>query len=235
MANSRSNPTGGMENAPSEKKKCISLSVIRRLPRYYRFLDNLREGGIDRISSRELARRTGLTASQIRQDLNCFGGFGQQGYGYDVDKLYNEIGRILGANKSYDAILIGCGNLGRAVAIHLLSQTSAAFRLRAAFDRNPMLIGANIYGLQVFDPEELGEYCAEYKPKAAFLCLPTENAKGVVNILYAGGVRYFWNFTHYDITLEYPDTTVENVHLTDSLLTLCYHITEAENKGQSGT
>ncbi|MBE6754590.1 MAG: redox-sensing transcriptional repressor Rex [Ruminococcaceae bacterium] len=235
MSNSRSNPVEGSETAKTAKKRTVSLSVVRRMPRYYRYLNNLLEGDITRISSRELARRTGLTASQIRQDLNCFGGFGQQGYGYDVDKLYHEIGNIIGVEKSYDAILIGCGNLGRAVAIHLLSQPSAAFRLRAAFDRNPMLIGANIYGLQVFDPEELAEYCAEYAPKAAFLCLPTENAKSVVDVLYASGVRYYWNFTHYDISLEHPDTTVENVHLTDSLLTLCYHITVEENQGSDNT
>ena len=213
---------------PSSKKDNISMSVIRRLPRYYRYLSDLLAAGITRISSRELARRTGLTASQIRQDLNCFGGFGQQGYGYDVEKLYIEIGNILGTDKSYEAILIGCGNLGRAVAIHLLSASHRSFRLTAAFDRNPMLIGANIHGLPVFDPEELSDYCSEHTPKAAFLCLPTDSAKGIVDILYAKGVRYFWNFSHYDIALEHPDAIVENVHLTDSLLTLCYRITDAD-------
>lgn len=208
------------------KYEKISMSVIRRMPRYYRYLSDLLQSGVLRISSRELAKRMGLTASQIRQDLNCFGGFGQQGYGYDVEKLYNEIGHILGLDSRYDAILIGFGNLGRAVAIHLLN-VSNAFRLTAAFDKNPMLIGANIQGLPVYDPDSLADYCVEHKPTAAFLCIPTESAEAIVQTLYSCGIRSFWNFSHYDIALRYSDAIVENVHLTDSLLTLCYRITDS--------
>ena len=209
------------------KRDNISMSVIRRVPRYYRYLSNLLAADVHRISSRELARRTGLTASQIRQDLNCFGGFGQQGYGYDVDRLYSEIGRIIGVDRAYDAILIGCGNLGRAVAIHLMSGGAAAFRLTAAFDRNPMLVGANIHGLPVLDSESMGDYCTEHKPAAAFLCVPDDGAEAAVQMLYQRGVRCFWNFSHYDIALKYPDAIVENVHITDSLLTLNYRMTAA--------
>jgi len=213
------------------KRSNISMSVIRRVPRYYRYLSDLLDGGITRISSRELARRMGLTASQIRQDLNCFGGFGQQGYGYDVQKLYEELGHILGIGNRYDAILVGCGNLGRAVAINLLN-SSDAFRLTAAFDKNPMLIGASIQGLPVLDSDSLSEFCADHKPAAAFLCIPTESAETVVETLYACGVRCFWNFSHFDIVMHYPDAVVENVHLTDSLLTLCYQITDALENAQ---
>ncbi len=213
------------------KRDNISMSVIRRLPKYYRYLEDLLTEDIRRISSRELAKRTGLTASQIRQDLNCFGGFGQQGYGYDVEKLHSEIGRILGVDHAYPAILVGCGNLGRAVAIHLLS-TSTAFTLTAAFDRNPMLVGAGVHGLPILDSENIGDYCSERSPKAAFLCIPTDSAPAVVDLLYSKGVRCFWNFTHYDIALKYPDAVVENVHLTDSLLTLCYCITDDEQSGE---
>lgn len=207
------------------KRDNISMSVIRRVPRYYRYLSDLLAADIHRISSKELARRTGLTASQIRQDLNCFGGFGQQGYGYDVDRLYEELGKIIGVERSYPAILVGCGNLGRAVAIHLMNGTTTAFKLIAAFDRNPMLVGANIHGLPVLDSESMGDYCAEHRPLAAFLCIPDDSAEAAVQILYSKGIRNFWNFSHYDIALKYPDTIVENVHITDSLLTLNYRMT----------
>ena len=206
------------------RRSKISMSVIRRLPRYYRFLSDLLEKGVARISSGELSKLTGLTASQIRQDLNCFGGFGQQGYGYDVERLYNEMGNILGVDNGYTAILVGCGNLGRAVAIHLLGSQSSAFRLTAAFDKNPMLVGASLHGLHVFDSEQLGDYCTEHHPDAAFLCLPSEGTSAVVDLLYSHGVRTFWNFSHFDIAMRYPDAIVENVHLTDSLLTLCYRV-----------
>ena len=219
------------------RRENISMSVIRRMPRYHRYLTDLLASGTYRISSRELARKMGLTASQIRQDLNCFGGFGQQGYGYDVEKLHSEIGKIIGADNNYPAVLIGCGNLGRAVAIHLLNNQTG-FELVAAFDNSPILIGANMRGLPVLHSENLIEYCYENHPIAAFLCLPTEHAEETVQQLYSCGVRYFWNFTHYDITLNYPDAVVENVHLTDSLMTLCYCITdglEAETDESEGS
>ena len=211
-------------------KDNISMSVVRRLPRYYRYLSELVKNGIMRISSRELAERMGLTASQIRQDLNCFGGFGQQGYGYDVPNLYNEIARILGVNSSYTAVLVGCGNLGRAVSSYIHG-TSKAFQLIAAFDTSYEKIGQTISDVPIFDAADIPEYCRENSPTAAILCIPYSAAKDVVETLYDSGVRYFWNFSHYDISMVHDDAVVENVHITDSMLTLCYEITCAENNG----
>ncbi len=207
----------------------ISISVIRRLPRYYRFLGRLKASGINRISSGELAERMGLTASQIRHDLNCFGGFGQQGYGYDIDKLYSEIGKILGLNNSFKAVLIGVGNLGKAVASHI-SFPDRGFILDAVFDNNSKIFGTPIGSTVVRDVKELSEYCKEAKPDCAFLCLPYESAEPVAEILYNAGVRSFWNFSHFDLTLKYDDVIMENVHLTDSLMTLCYRMNENMNK-----
>lgn len=206
------------------KKDNISMSVIRRLPRYYRYLSELIKGGTMRISSRELAGHMGLTASQIRQDLNCFGGFGQQGYGYDVEYLYNEIGRILGVNSSYSAILVGYGNLGSAVTSFMLDRPRA-FRLTAAFDTDPNKIGSQVGGIPVLDSAQLADYCQENSPEIAILCTPTSAAEQVVSTLYNAGVRSFWNFCHYDISMNYADVMVENVHITDSMLTLCYKMT----------
>ena len=212
------------------KKDNISMSVVRRLPRYYRYLSELVRNGTLRISSRELAERMGLTASQIRQDLNCFGGFGQQGYGYDVPNLFNEIAKILGVSSSYPAILVGCGNLGRAVSAYM-SGTSKAFHLVAAFDSSPEKIGKTLsdVSLPIIDTAEMAEFCRENHPKAAILCIPQSAAKNVVETLYDAGIRFFWNFSHYDIAMVYDDAVVENVHITDSMLTLCYEITCIEN------
>ncbi len=206
----------------------ISISVIRRLPRYYRFLGRLIDSGISRISSGELASRMGLTASQIRHDLNCFGGFGQQGYGYDICKLHSEIGKILGLNNSFKAVLIGVGNLGKAVAGHI-SFPDRGFVLDAVFDNNPAIFGMPIGATTVRDVVELPEYCIQAKPDCAFLCLPYESAEPIAEILYNAGVRSFWNFSHFDLTLKYDDVIMENVHLTDSLMTLCYRMNESKN------
>ena len=207
----------------------ISLSVIRRLPRYYRFLGRLKDSGVNRISSGELASRMGLTASQIRHDLNCFGGFGQQGYGYDIDKLHSEIGKILGLNNSYKAVLIGVGNLGKAVASHI-SFPDRGFVLDAVFDNNPEIFGMPIGSTTVRNVAELSDYCSREKPECAFLCLPYESAEPIAEILYNNGVRSFWNFSHFDLTLKYDDVIMENVHLTDSLMTLCYRMSENNSK-----
>ena len=203
----------------------ISISVIRRLPRYYRFLGRLKESGMSRISSGELANRMGLTASQIRHDLNCFGGFGQQGYGYDVNRLHDEIGNILGLSNRYKAVLIGVGNLGKAVASHI-TFSDRGFSLDAIFDKNPAIIGTKISGIEVHGIEKLESYCKTAKPDAAFLCLPYDSVEDVAQTLYDTGVRSFWNFSHFDLTLKYPDIVMENVHLTDSLMTLCYRMSE---------
>lgn len=207
------------------KNDKISMSVIRRLPRYYRFLLELKNNGAMRVSSRELAEKMGSSASQIRQDLNCFGGFGQQGYGYDVPKLFDEISAILGLDHRYNAILLGVGNLGRAVVNHVAFE-SRGFRLVALFDKDPHVIGTNVKNLSVRDIVELGDYCRSNQVDAAFLCLPRESVEPLAKILYEGNVRYFWNFSHFDLTMQYSDVIVENVHLNDSLMTLCYRITE---------
>ena len=202
-------------------KDSISHSVIRRMPRYYRFLGELEQQGVIRISSRELAECMGLTASQIRQDLNCFGGFGQQGYGYNVPELHAEIGKILGVNAGNKAILIGVGNLGKAIAQHI-DFPKRGCELIGIFDTNPALFGQELAGIPVSDMETLPAFCAEHAPVMAVLCIPKAAAHGVATQLVTLGVRAFWNFSHYDLRMELADVVVENVHLGDSLLTLSY-------------
>ncbi|WP_085833226.1 redox-sensing transcriptional repressor Rex [Clostridium merdae] len=209
------------------KRENVSMSVIRRLPRYYRFLTHLKKMGMTRISSKELSEKMGLTASQIRQDLNCFGGFGQQGYGYIVDQLQREIGGILGLSNSYKAILIGAGNLGQALALHM-AFTTQGFQLVGIFDNSPSKIGSEINGLTINDTKLLKEFCEAERPSMAILCIPRENAEKLSEQLYDLGIRNFWNFSHYDISMKYPDTVVENVHLNDSLMTLCYRISDQQ-------
>ncbi len=206
-------------------KPSVSLSVVRRLPRYYRFLGELKKSGCTRISSRELSERMGLTASQIRQDLNCFGGFGQQGYGYNVVSLYEEIAKILGLDHKLDAILIGVGNLGKAVASHM-NFAERGFRLIGLFDSNPSLIGKELSGIKIMDTSELQSFCEERKPTVAILCIPKAAAESLGKRLLDCGIRCFWNFSHYDFTLEYDDVIVENVHLSDSLMTLGSRVNE---------
>ena len=208
------------------KNKKISMSVVRRLPRYYRFLLELKNNGIYRISSQALAEKMGASASQIRQDLNCFGGFGQQGYGYDVPKLFDELSGILGLDIRYSAILLGAGNLGRAILNHV-DYESRGFDMKAVFDKNPEIIGTAINGITVRDADSLADYCRSEKVDAAFLCLPKESAEQASDILYECGVRGFWNFSHYDLTMKYGDVIAENVHLNDSLMTLCCCMTES--------
>lgn len=203
----------------------ISNSVIRRMPRYYRFLGELKSQGVTRISSRELSERMGLTASQIRQDLNCFGGFGQQGYGYNVELLQQEIGSILALDKPKNAILIGVGNLGRAAAQHI-NYESLGFRLIGLFDRKESLVGQMVKNLPIRSTSTLDEFCRENLPNVAILCIPKEDAKPITEQLIKLGVNGFWNFSHYDIALDYPDTIVENMHFGDSLMTLSYRLNE---------
>lgn len=206
------------------RREKISMSVVRRLPRYYRFLSELKQNGIVRISSRELSQRMGFTASQIRQDLNCFGGFGQQGYGYLVDHLQKEIGNILGLSSHYKTILIGAGNLGRAVSTHM-SFSARGFDLIGIFDREKKLVGTDLGGLSVRHIDELEFFCKEHKPVMAVLCIPKESVAQLAETLYNLGIKSFWNFSHYDLTFRFDDVTVENVHMSDSLMTLCYRIT----------
>lgn len=201
----------------------ISNSVIRRLPRYYRFLGELDDQQISKISSRELSERMHLTASQIRQDLNCFGGFGQQGYGYNVSELRKEIGRILGVDKHRKTILIGAGNLGTALAVHINFEKSGC-SLIGIFDSNKKIVGNPLGKLTITDIDDLEKFCRENKPEVAVLCIPKSVTKEIVDRLTELGVRSFWNFSHYDINVEHKNIIVENVHLGDSLLTLSYGV-----------
>ena len=205
--------------------KEVSIQVIRRLPRYYRFLSELENNGVDKISSTKLAAVMSSTASQVRQDLNCFGGFGQQGYGYPVKQLRTEIGRILGLDQPHQAILLGAGNLGRAVATHLNFE-NLGFHLAAIFEKDPKLIDTMLRGLKVQSDDSIEDYIRSNDVDTAFLTLPKESVENIIDRLHALGIRNYWNFSHYDIARRYADTVVENVHLSDSLMTLCYRINE---------
>ena len=201
----------------------ISMAVIRRLPRYYRFLDELLKSGVVRVSSGELSALLGLTASQIRQDLNCFGGFGQQGYGYLVEQLHEEIGKILGLSDIRGAVLIGAGNLGKAIANHIDFE-QRGFRLCAIFDSAEDVIGQSVRNLVVSDMKTLETFCQSNQPSLAILCVPQDAAKSIVDRLHDLGIHAFWNFSHYDITVDDHDSIVENVHLGDSLMTMSYRM-----------
>ena len=205
--------------APGE----ISSSVISRLPRYYRFLCELYSNGNKRISSKELAEIMGLTASQVRQDFNCFGGFGQQGYGYNIEQLIGEFSGILGLNKLKTAILIGAGNLGRAVASQM-SFEDKGFKLIGIFDCDPLYKGIKIRDIPISGDDSIEKFCQDNKPDMAVLCLPADKAPEMVDSLVELGIKSFWNFSHYDIHRKYPELNVANVHLSDSLMTLSFII-----------
>ena len=205
--------------------KYISDSVIRRLPRYYRFLGELKNAGLTRISSRELSERMGLTASQIRQDLNCFGGFGQQGYGYNIELLRTEIAQILGLDRPQNAILIGVGNLGRAIAQHITFE-SRGFHLIGLFDNKEALVGQMVRNLPIRSISTLDEFCRENLPTVAILCVPKNAAESLSDQLVKLGIKGFWNFSHYDLAMKHPNVTVENMHFGDSLMTLSYRLQE---------
>ena len=202
-------------------KEGVSIQVIRRLPRYYRYLSELESQGVEKISSTKLASVMSSTASQIRQALNCFGGFGQQGYGYSVAGLREEIGRILGLDNPHNMILIGAGNLGRAIATHLNFE-QLGFKLTAIFEKNEKLIGTMLRGIKVMPDEAIDAYIKENNVETAILAMPKDAVKNVIDKLYDCGIRSYWNFSHFDIAKQYDDVIVENVHLSDSLMTLCY-------------
>ncbi|MCL2637891.1 MAG: redox-sensing transcriptional repressor Rex [Oscillospiraceae bacterium] len=210
-------------------KNYISNSVIRRLPRYYRFLADLQKEGTTKISSGELSRRMKLTASQIRQDLNCYGGFGQQGYGYNVDVLRREIGAIIGVERRAPAILIGAGNLGKAIT-YFFDFPKYGCELVGIFDINPQLDGTEIAGISVRNMTKLTAFCTKNKPEIAILCIPKASAPAVCETLVESGVRAFLNFSHYDINLHFDGIIAENVHMGDSLLTLVYNVNNREKK-----
>lgn len=200
----------------------ISQAVIRRLPRYYRYLGELLENGVERISSNDLSKRMKVTASQIRQDLNNFGGFGQQGYGYNVKYLYTEIGKILGLEENHNMIIIGAGNLGQALANYEAFE-KRGFILRGIFDVNPVLKGTKVRGVEIRMMEELKEFVQNNDVEIAALTIPKEKAVEVADMLVDNGVRAIWNFAHTDLNLP-EHIIVENVHLSESLMRLSYNI-----------
>lgn len=212
-----------------KKDKNVSLSVINRLPRYHRFLRELLDKGITRISSGELAQLMRVTASQIRQDLNCFGGFGQQGYGYNVELLFNEISDILGSANQTPAILIGAGNLGKTIASQIQLK-HRGFKLVAAFDNNEELVGTQLVGLTIKHIDDLDAFYQTHQPKIAVICVPKFAAATLGDKLVKLGVKGFWNFSSADFSLAHDDIDVVNVHLGDSLLTLSYLVSHRENE-----
>ena len=207
------------------KKQNVSDAVIRRLPRYYRYLDDLHLKGSVRISSSTLGEKMGITASQIRQDLSCFGEFGQQGYGYNVEELRSEIGHILGVDEQHRIIVVGVGNLGRAL-IQNFHCHDAGFLLEAAFDVSPDLAGREIAGVPVLNTTELERFIPEHRPDVAVLTVPQAAAQQMADRLIGLGVRGFWNFTNVELSSEEKNVRFEDVHFADSLLTLSYRITE---------
>lgn len=208
----------------------ISQAVIRRLPRYYRYLGELLEGGVERISSNDLSKQMKVTASQIRQDLNNFGGFGQQGYGYNVKYLYTEIGKILGLEEDHNIIIIGAGNLGQALANYAAFE-KRGFILKGIFDVNPRLAGVTIRGVPIRMMDELRSFVANNEVDIAALTIPKDKAVEVADILVENGVRAIWNFAHIDLNL--PDNViVENVHLSESLMQLSYNISRYNEEHQ---
>ena len=207
----------------------VSEAVIKRLPAYYRHLKQLESEGIQQISSQGLGERMSCTASQIRQDINCFGGFGQQGYGYNVVALREEIGKILGLDLPKKTILIGAGNLGRAILTHMNFEEKS-FAITGIFDRNEAYTGEVLEGIAIRHTDELEAFCRTNKPDVAILCVPKMASEDLVRRLVALDIKGFWNFSHYDIGVHYPGLAVENVHLGDSLMTLCYSMQELENQ-----
>ena len=205
------------------QEKEISQAVIRRMPRYYRYLGELLEDGVERISSNDLSKRMNVTASQIRQDLNNFGGFGQQGYGYNVKFLYEEIGKILGLNQKHNIIVIGAGNLGQALANYVKFE-KLGFVITALFDVNPALEGVTVRGIKIHMLDELEDYCKDHVVDIAALTMPKEKADAIANRLVNLGIQAIWNFAHVDLELIDKDVVVENVHLSDSLMQLSYNI-----------
>lgn len=210
-----------------EKNKNISMAVIKRLPKYYRYLEELLKNDVDRISSKELGEKIGFTASQIRQDLNCFGDFGQQGYGYNVKELYNQISSILGLDRGYEATLVGAGNIGQAVSNYSRFE-NLGFKITSIFDANPKLIGMKIRNVEIMDIDEMPTILKEHKIHIGIICVPRKNAQAVADELIQGGIRAIWNFAPVDLVV--PDyVKVENVHLSESLMTLIYLLNESDN------
>ena len=206
------------------KKQKVSDAVIHRLPRYYRYLDDLYNKGVVRISSNSLGSKMDITASQIRQDLSCFGEFGQQGYGYNVAELRSEIGHILGIDKGHRLIIIGVGHLGHAL-LQNFDFEKVGFHVDTAFDISPSLIGTSIHDVTIRSMDELEQYVAENQPNVAVLTVPQHVAQPMASRLIDLGIKGFWNFTNVELSTEVPGVFFEQVHFVDTLLTLSYRIT----------
>ncbi|OFI06212.1 redox-sensing transcriptional repressor Rex [Clostridium acetireducens DSM 10703] len=210
-----------------DKKKNISMAVIKRLPKYHRYLAELMKNDVDRISSKELSEKIGFTASQIRQDLNCFGDFGQQGYGYNIKELYNEISIILGLTREYKTVIVGAGNIGQALANYTRFE-KLGFSLEGIFDINPKLIGLKIRDIEVKDIDYLEQFLKKNHIDIGVICVQSKNAQKVCDILVKNNVKGIWNFAPVDLVVS-EDITVENVHLSDSLITLSCLLNERNN------
>lgn len=204
----------------------ISQAVITRLPRYFRYLGELKDSGVERISSQELSELMNATASQIRQDFNNFGGFGQQGYGYNVELLYKEIGKILGLDRQHHMIIIGAGNLGHALA-NYMNFERRGFIFDGAFDINPKLVGTKIRGIEVLPMDELEEFVIQNYIDMAVIAIPKTGAEEVASRLVKCGIKAIWNFAHLDLHVP-DDVTVENVHLSESLMRLSYNFNRTQ-------
>jgi redox-sensing transcriptional repressor len=211
--------------------KKVSMAVIKRLPRYYRYLNDLLKVEVKRISSKELSERIGITASQIRQDLNCFGGFGQQGYGYNVETLYNEIGKILGVERRFSTIIIGAGNMGNALANYTNFQ-KRGFDLIGIFDINYNRIGQKVNGIEILHTDELDDFIKKKNVDIAILTVPSRNISEVAEKVVELGIKGIWNFSPQDLKLSH-DVVVENVHLSDGLAVLGYRLKEKEENNSS--
>lgn len=207
-----------------EKKKHVSMAVIKRLPKYHRYLKELMRNDVDRISSKELGEKIGFTASQIRQDLNNFGDFGQQGYGYNVKELYNQISLILGLDRDYKAVIIGAGNIGQAIA-NYSRFSEMGLTVISIFDANPRLVGIRIRDIEIKDMDDLQGFLEENNVDVGIICVPRLNAQKVCDILVKSGIKGIWNFAPVDLHVP-SDVKVENVHLSESFLTLVYLMKE---------
>ena len=212
-----------MPETQNDNSKQISHAVVNRLPRYYRYLTELIRIEKYKISSSELSKLMNVTASQIRQDLNCFGGFGQQGYGYNIKQLHGEIGRILGVECGFTAVIVGAGNLGTTLSKSGLF-VKRGVTLKALFDINPNIICKQIAGFTVMDIKKAADYCRENKTDIAVLTLPKDETEPVANMLAESGVKGFWNFSNMELKIDKPDVKVQNMHMGDSLMWLCFDL-----------
>lgn len=213
-----------------KKRDNVSMAVVRRLPKYYRYLNELLIKDVSKISSQELSKLTGFTASQIRQDLNNFGGFGQQGYGYNVSELHDQLSKILGLGKQHKSVIVGAGNLGQAIG-NYGGLHEAHLKLLAFFDKSPKMIGLNIGDIEIRDVNTLGSFIIENNVEIGIITTPAESAQIVADAMVKSGIKDIWNFAEVDLKVP-ENIIVENVHLNESLFTLCYLLqnTDREDK-----